>query len=665
MRPAADASDTGGVIMSRSNDQVKPRNGHTWVWGIVARISGCQNQKELSLEDQEDHGKEVVAELCDGPIEFHTIATKGKGERLDRPELAEIEAEFRSGKYDGFVMEDVGRMVRGADAVRLWGIGVDHRTRCVAPNDHCDTNDENWEQALLNACAEHVGHNAHTSMRIKYKKMNRFKKFGGATPCEIYGYIKPEGAKTFDDWLKDDAATPNIQEGLRRLKETLNCSAVALWFNQQGVPVGKYCDRKEWYGAMVRRYFGNSLLKGLPGRGFRHTIKHHETGRRVSVPNLKGPTFRECPHLAHVDPAEFDEVNALLDAKNDKHGRKHVNGVDPRWQVPRTQTVFPGQHACCWYCGWHYVWGANGVTENLMCSNCRKWHCWNSFGFDGRLAVQRIVSLITAELPRLDGFEDQFADMVRAARQDRLGSTANDWRKLLSDEATLAKEKENFNNAIRMLGADPMLVEQLNAIKAHEQELAWPRYRLERLRAKKLELPNSMGDLRQQLEDQFLRLALESPEFGDLMRQLVPEFYVYLVRLVDGGHPLPRAKIKLALAGTVSDAALVPGLPELLTRDFTIDLFEKPPQRERIREESARLAAQDLKPRQIAAQLEEQPKYQVVQQALALDRRMKELGLATPYVPVTEPPDDYPKLRRHKNVNYSFQPREGYQRPPI
>ncbi len=112
--------------------------------------------------------------------------------------------------------------------------------------------------------------------------MNRFKKFGGATPCEIYGYFKPEGAKTFDDWRKDDAATPNIREALRRLKVTLNCSAVADWFNQQGVPVGKYCGRKgrklkKWNGVMVRRYFRNPLLKGQPGRGFRHTIKHHGT----------------------------------------------------------------------------------------------------------------------------------------------------------------------------------------------------------------------------------------------------------------------------------------------------------------------------------------------------------------------------------------------------
>jgi tetratricopeptide (TPR) repeat protein len=38
--------------------------------GIVARISGCPNQKELSLEDQEDHGKEVVAEMYEGPVEY-------------------------------------------------------------------------------------------------------------------------------------------------------------------------------------------------------------------------------------------------------------------------------------------------------------------------------------------------------------------------------------------------------------------------------------------------------------------------------------------------------------------------------------------------------------------------------------------------------------------
>lgn len=41
------------------------------------------------------------------------------------------------------------------------------------------------------------------------------------------------------------------------------------------------------------------------------------------------------------------------------------------------------------------------MTDNLMCSNARQWHCWNSVGYDGALAVERVVDLIKAELYRL------------------------------------------------------------------------------------------------------------------------------------------------------------------------------------------------------------------------------------------------------------------------
>jgi hypothetical protein len=44
----------------RSDNELKSRNGHTLVVGIIARISGCVNQKEISLDDQVDHAKEVV-----------------------------------------------------------------------------------------------------------------------------------------------------------------------------------------------------------------------------------------------------------------------------------------------------------------------------------------------------------------------------------------------------------------------------------------------------------------------------------------------------------------------------------------------------------------------------------------------------------------------------
>jgi hypothetical protein len=222
----------------RSNKELKPRNGHTLVAGIVARISGCANQKEMSLEDQVDHGKEDVAELYDGPVEWVIIATKGKGERLDRPELDKIEKLLRAGRLDILDMEDVGRLVRGADAVRLWGIAVDHETRCIAPNDCVDTADENWEQDLIEACADHVGHNAHTSKRLKHKLMNRFKKHGGATALPTAGYSVPEGAETYHDWVRVDNDTPTIRAGIRLLSETLNCSAVADYFNAEGFAVG-------------------------------------------------------------------------------------------------------------------------------------------------------------------------------------------------------------------------------------------------------------------------------------------------------------------------------------------------------------------------------------------------------------------------------------------
>jgi hypothetical protein len=649
--------------MSSPNATLVARNGHTLVVCIIARISGCQNQKELSLDDQADHGKQIVADYYQGPADYRVVATKGKGERLDRPELEEIEAMLRTGELDLVVAEDIGRMVRGAEAVRLCGIAVDHGTRVIAPNDCIDTAEDTWEEDAISACRDHVGHNAHTSKRLKHKLMNRFVKFGGATAREIYGYIKPPGAKTYADWQKDPAATPIYQEWFEKLHQTPNCSAVADWLNQLAVPTGKYSRRKTWNGKMVRRITRNPLLKGMPGRGFRRTVKHNETGRRVSVKNPGGPKFKDYPDLAHVDPLLWDEVNALLDQANAGCGRKPVNGVDPRARVPRKRTRFPGQHATCWYCGRQDVWGGNGTTENLMCNGSREWRCWNSIGFNGGLAARNLVAAISAELYTLDGFDDQFREMVQEATRDG-ADLSQRWEKLRQGEETHAREKEHFLAAIAAYGPQPLLQQKLAELDAAGRELARERCNLERLSNRTLKLPESLTWLRQMLEKKFGELTTDSPEFGELMRQLVPEFHVYLVRLCDGGHLLPRAKVKLALAGIVPDARHVSGLEEMLTRELTLDLFE-PPQRERIREAVVRLTAQGLKQREIISLLPEKASQAAVQHALALDRQMREQGLDTPYVLVTEPPQDYAKLRRHKNPKYRFMPLESSQRPAI
>jgi site-specific DNA recombinase len=654
-------------MYGRYESPLVPRNGHTLVVGIVARISGCANQREMSLDDQVDHAKQVLAEMYDGPVEFRVIATKGKGERLDRPELEQIEAELRKDELDVWIMEDLGRVVRGGEAVRLLGIGIDHGTRGISPNDYVDTIEPTWEEDALAACRDHVGHNAHTSKRLKHKLMNRFVKFGGAPAREIAGYIVPNEAKTYDEWLKDEEATPIIQHGLVILKTTRNGEAVAEYFNHVqykgsfGFPTGPYCRKKQWDGKMVLRFYRNRLLGGYPERGRRHTVKHHESGRRVSVPNSKGPQHYHCPRLAHVDIDELDSVIALVGKANTNFGRKKVNGVDPLFRVARKDSPFPRGPACCWYCGRQSVWGGNGVTEHLMCPGAREWKCWCSIGYDGALTTQRTLQLIHGALQRLEGFDDQFRELVSRARQSG-GNLEQRRAKLRQDEQTLADQKNKVQEMIRAVGAKPLVLKSLEEVEAQEKHLAAERRQVDALDMKKLDVPESIGELRRRFEEQCERLAKDSREFNDLVRQLVPEFHVYLVQLLDGGHLLPRARVKLALDGIAPDAVHVPGLAELLTMTHTIDLFD-PPQREQIRARAVELTARGVKQRDIAAQLK--VTQTAVQKALALHRKMKDLELTEPYVALIQPSDNYSKLRRHRNRKYRFEPLGGYVPPTI
>lgn len=663
--------------MSRTSDrELKPRNGHTLMAGLGARISGCSRQKEESLEDQTDHNREIVSDQYEGAIAYLIIATKGKGERLDRPELAQIEAEFRKGYLDIFVWEDLGRLVRGIEAVRLLGIAVDHGTRVIVPNDNIDTANESWEADAIKACAVHVSHQEHSSRRVKHKKRNRFLKHGGSTGVPIAGYLVPEGAKGYDDWRKDPRSDPRsnpdadpwIYDGKRLLRETLNCSAVADMFNARGIAPGPYCDKTEWDGVMVRRFYSNPLLKGQAQWNKKHTVKNHESGQRRSKTNPKGPVFYACPHLAYFDEDEFDELELSLTDRNSNRGRKPVDGADPRLNVPKKRTRFPGQHGRCWYCGYHHVWGANGITDNLMCSNARHWRCWNSVGYDGGLLVTRLTDFITGELQRLDGFDDQYRDLVERAGTNGQDDVTRLWERLQCEESELKKARENLLEAIEQLGPEQMFKDKLTVIKNNELKLRIQRQSLERRGRERLHIPESTIVLRQMLQDEFAGAAHDSHEFADLLRKVCPDVFVHLVRLCDGGHFLPRARVWVTLDGIMPDAALIPGLDGLLRREVTFDLFELT-QRERIRSDAVQWKVTGLGPKAIAAKIAEttveRPTATAVQNALALDARMKTLGLFSPLINVLEPPDDYTKLRRHKNGKYKFTPLVGYIPPPL
>ena len=129
---------------------------------------------------------------------------------------------------------------------------------------------------------------------------------------------------------------------------------------------------------MVLRFYRNTILKGKPQRGNMETVKHHGSGKRSPKKNPKGPTYYDAPHLAFFEPAEFDDLVAMLAERNARYRHKKVNGVDPRANNSRKRSRFPGQHARCWYCGRNYNWGGNGIVGHLMCSGSSDYLCWNS-----------------------------------------------------------------------------------------------------------------------------------------------------------------------------------------------------------------------------------------------------------------------------------------------
>ncbi len=431
-----------------------PRDGHILIAGIVARISGCANQKEVSLEDQQDHGKEVVRELYSEPkpVEYRIISTKGKGECLDRPELGEIETMLRTRQLDLLILEDIGRLVRGAEAHRLCGVAVDHGVRVISPNDGVDTAEDTWEEDVLDACKEHVGHNAHTSRRLKHKLMNRFKKVGGAPAAETCGYIKLPGAKTYHHWIRDENAMPTIHEGGRLLRETLNCTTVADWFNRKGFAPGRYCRLKKWTGQMVRRFYANPILKGLPRRGFRHTVKHHESGRRISVKNPKGPCSHPCPHLAHFEPTFFDELNACLTLANESRGRKKVDGVDPLLRRPRKRTRFPGQMFYCGVCGHLLVFGGHGQNAHLMCQGARDYSCWNGITAVGPLSARKLAKAVQDEIESLPDYDTAFLQMVNEEAQRLDGAHEVHRAELIREAVRLNSQIDHLTEFV--LGGD-------------------------------------------------------------------------------------------------------------------------------------------------------------------------------------------------------------------
>jgi hypothetical protein len=630
------------------------RDGRTLRVLAVCRIS-TPNQDQKSLADQEASYRSWITAHTNLPYELTVLAGQGSGESLDRDDYLHAIASVESRRYDLVIAEDLGRICRRVHAHIFCETCEDHDTRLIALNDHVDTGREDWRLGSFFAVMRHETYNRDTGKRIRRTLRNRFGQ-GGVFQCPLFGYIKAPGAKGEGDVRKDSDAEPIYQEWFRQLDGGASYSEIADWLNGQGIPTGPHCRKPRWDGAMVGRVTHNPILKGVRVRNAKVSRRVNKTGRRRSVPAPPEERLeRHCPHLAFFEAGYYDRVVRAADRRNARYRRKGAHGIDPRKDVPKKRTVWPGQHLRCGVCGRVYYWTGLRQRKWMVCSGAQNYQCWNSLALDGGRAVQKPAGAILAAIQALPEFDATLLGMVRRkleAAQDQEDGRRQELRRR-SEE--VARQIDHVTGAIAEMGGGRSLLEKLRQLEAEQARLEQEADELHQVPASEVVLP-SIERIKQAATELFAPFVAESPEVGRLMHRLIPDLVAYPYRLCDGGPVVLRARFTLQLACLTPEATALAGLEGVLQCAMEVDLFD-PPQRVAYRERVVALRAAGLTERQVAERLGiTQP---AVQRAAALDRRMRQRVLTDPYEPIQEPPGDSNKLRRHRHPRYRFVPLGG------
>jgi DNA invertase Pin-like site-specific DNA recombinase len=538
---------------------------------------------------------------------------------------------------------------------------LDNNTRLIAINDRVDTAVDGWQDSAFISAWHHERSNRDTSNRIRRSLRNRFTQ-GGVFQFEIYGYIKPENAKSDADVCKDPKAEPIYDQWFKMLEEGATYAEVADWLNAQNVPTGPFCDLPRWNGSMVGRITQNPILKGVRERNHKIAKRVNKTGRHRSV---KAPPEdllrRPCPHLAFIEPERYDRVIRLLTERNKKYRRIGINGVDPRRDVPKKRTVWPGQHLVCGICGRLMNYGAHGQNTHLFCAGAYDYRCWNAISVDGPLAAGKLIEAVRRELMLLPDFDEALLADVRAEFEQSRFRNNHRLREVQDRLRQIERELQNVLATVRAVGHSQSLIDDLKHIEAEQSDLREEERTLRRGSLNDLVLP-SRDELRTRVLKALDSLAHESQEFSRLMRAWIPRIAVVPVKPCLGGRPVPRAYLHFDLTPLLPWQMNGDAPGSVFRRNVCVDLFNLP-QREALRPQIVELTRKGIAQREIARQLGIH--LPVVQRAMALQRRMDELGITDPFVHITTPPPDDNRWRRHRHQRFRADSLNGYPIPEI
>ncbi|PQO43836.1 recombinase family protein [Blastopirellula marina] len=618
---------------------------------VVARIS-TEHQDLRSLDDQIAICRQWCERQFGNRLTYRVIQSQGSGERLDRRELRDLEDAIESRKCDLLIAEDLGRICRRNMAISFLELAEDNNVRVVTLNDNLDTDNDDWRFKAGFATMHHEFSNADTAKRIRRSLRNRFMQ--GMIKTVPFGYLKPADGATDAEVTKDPDAGPIIEEIIERLEKGQSYSEVVDWLKLSGVPTGRYVRSDNWTVSILSNLLHNPILKGVRVANRKMSKRINKTGRRVSVnAPPEDLLVRACPHLAFIDADRYDRLIRMMDEKNAPFRRKMVNGRDSRANVPTKRTRFPGQQVYCRICGHPFVWGGHGQQDHMMCKGAKEYACWQSTTFDGNLAAKKILAAVYDEIELLPAFPETLFQEVDAEVRSLTDSRISEIKIVEREIARLQLEMDNLVNFIAGGNASESIAAR---ILEREEQIGEGKSRLTELKARPDSAPTlpSMSEVREIARNSLQELAADPYALSRMMRHLIERIEAFPVRLCDGGALFIRANFELRLAGFFPGVSEIPAFSELLTRKLQVNLFE-PVQRSQYRKEIVAQRAAGRFQREIAADLGiTQP---AVQNALRLQKRMDELGVEEPYLPVNEPPVDLTKMRRHKHPRYRFRPK--------
>jgi hypothetical protein len=505
----------------------------------------------------------------------------------------------------------------------------------------------------------HEMYNADTSKRIRRTLRNRFEE-GGVLGVQVFGIIKPLGASKDSQLSKNPSAQPIYDEMFRLLENGASYSEVADWLNDTKVELPPHARSKKWTCSLVTQLIHNPILKGLRVRNRKISKRINKTGRHKSVAAPPEELLeRHCPHLAFIEPTRYDLLLKKLDEKNAKYRRKGTGGVDPRKNVSKKRTIWPGQHIECGICGRLLVYGAHGQKNSLACSGALKYQCWNGTSINSEKAGKKIIAAIEKEISSLKDFDKVLLKEIEKELKNFKSSASQHKQKLKTQQESNNKRIKNIMAAIQEIGHSPSLIAELKTLEATKAQLA---YELSSIRTTSTSIPKmpSIEEIKTMVLQNMQSLAKNSQEFGRLLRQLIDRIVVLPFQHCDGGSPVLRAYFELNLASLLPH---IPGMESLLPalkKSMVVDLFDMP-QREAFRTEATALIASKKNQREVAKILGITPT--AVQRSQALDKKMKELGITDPYIQLNEPPPENSKIKRHKHPRYKFNPIERPDQP--